>query len=87
MNSATSSRPPSVNETLIVILREDLDLRVESVTATTRLIDDLGMDSVAFAAGLVAIEDRLGVQLTEEDILTCNTVADLQVAINTKASA
>ncbi|GKU35647.1 hypothetical protein NJB14191_29930 [Mycobacterium montefiorense] len=45
------------------------------------------MDSVAFAAGLVAIEDRLGVQLTEEDILTCNTVADLQVAINTKASA
>lgn len=49
----TSSNPPvpsTVDDQLVSVLRDDLDLKFESVTAATRLIDDLGMDSVAFAA-------------------------------------
>lgn len=81
MTSATPPAPNAVDDQLVSILRDDLDLNFETVTATTRLIDDLGMDSVAFAAGLVAIEERFGAQLSEEDLLTCTTVGDLQAAI------
>lgn len=78
----TLSNPPeSCDDQLVRILREDLDLKFETVTATTRLVEDLGMDSVAFAVGLVAIEERFGAQLTEEDLLTCSTVGDLQSVI------
>jgi acyl carrier protein len=87
MTSATPATPHAVNDELVSILRDDLDLKCESVTATTRLIEDLGMDSVAFATGLVAVEERFGAQLTEEDLLTCKTVGDLQSAIDMKASA
>lgn len=85
MTSATP--PPAIDDQLISLLHNDLDIKYESVTATTRLIDDLGMDSVAFAVGLVSIEDRFGVQLTEEDLLTCDTVGDLQSVINNSAAA
>ncbi|MCA2318161.1 acyl carrier protein [Mycobacterium intracellulare] len=86
----TSSKPPvpsTVDDQLVSVLRDDLDLKFESVTAATRLIDDLGMDSVAFAAGLVAIEERFGTQLSEEDLLTCTTVGDLQAAIGVGVDA
>jgi acyl carrier protein len=36
---------------------------------------------------MVAIEDRLGVALSEEDLLSCETVGDLEAAILAKASA
>jgi acyl carrier protein len=42
---------------------------------------------VAFAVGMVAIEDRLGVALSEEDLLSCETVGDLEAVILTKAPA
>lgn len=87
MTSSTPPVPSTVDDRLVSILRDDLDLKFESITATTRLIDDLGMDSVAFAAGLVAIEERFGTQLSEEDLLTCTTVGDLQAAIGAGADA
>jgi acyl carrier protein len=42
---------------------------------------------VAFAVGMVAIEDRLGVALTEEDLLSCDTVGELEAAILAKVPA
>lgn len=36
---------------------------------------------------MVAIEDKLGVALTEEDLLSCDTVGDLEAAILAKAPA
>ena len=37
--------------------------------------------------GMVAIEDKLGVALSEEDLLTCDTVDDLENAILAKVPA
>jgi acyl carrier protein len=87
MTSPTQSAPSAVSDELVGILRDDLDLKCEPVAATTHLVDDLGMDSVAFAVALVAVEDRFGAQLTEEDLLSCKTVGDLQSAIDLRASA
>lgn len=86
----TSSNPPlprAVDDRLVSILRDDLDLKFESLSPTTRLIDDLGMDSVAFAVSLVAIEERFGTQLSEEDLLYGTTVGDLQSAIAARVNA
>jgi acyl carrier protein len=76
--------PSAVNAALKEILRDDLNVDITGVTPDSRLIDDIGLDSVAFAVGMVAIEDKLGAVLTEEDLLTCDTVAELEAAISAK---
>lgn len=79
--------PSTVGAALEEILRVDLNVDMSRVTRDSRLIDDVGLDSVAFAVGMVAIEDKLGVALTEEDLLTCDTVGDLESAILAKVPA
>jgi len=79
--------PQPLSAALEEILRDDLNVDVSRVTRDSRLIDDVGLDSVAFAVGMVAIEDKLGVALTEEDLLTCDTVGDLESAILAKVPA
>nr|WP_128619242.1 acyl carrier protein [Mycobacterium lepraemurium] len=85
-----SSNPPllgAADDRLVSILRDDLDLKFESLSPTMRLIDDLRMGSVAFAISLVAIEERFGTQLSKEDLLYCTPVGDLQSAIAARVNA
>ena len=86
-HAVTSSNPEAVSAALTEILREDMNVDIRRVTRESRLIDDVGLDSVAFAVGMVAIEDKLGVALSEEDLLSCDTVGDLEAAILAKAPA
>jgi acyl carrier protein len=83
MNSDQSS-PDSVSAALIEILRDDLNIDVSRVTRESRLVDDVGLDSVAFAVGMVAIEDKLGVAVSEQELLGCDTVGDLENVIRAK---
>ncbi|MFV8050696.1 MULTISPECIES: acyl carrier protein [unclassified Mycobacterium] len=87
MTATNSSTSPTVTDGLISILRDDLELPCQSLSASTRLVDDLGMDSVSFAVGLVTIEEKFGVQLSEEDLITCRTVGDLQSVIDRRSAA
>jgi acyl carrier protein len=83
MNSDQSSAD-SVSAALIEILRDDLNIDVSRVTQESRLVDDVGLDSVAFAVGMVAIEDKLGVAVSEQELLGCDTVGDLENVIRAK---
>jgi acyl carrier protein len=83
MNSDQSSCD-SVSAALIEILRDDLNIDVSRVTQESRLVDDVGLDSVAFAVGMVAIEDKLGVAVSEQELLGCDTVGDLENVIRAK---
>ena len=83
MNSDQSSSD-SVSAALIEILRDDLNIDVSRVTLESRLVDDVGLDSVAFAVGMVAIEDKLGVAVSEQELLGCDTVGDLENVIRAK---
>ncbi|MGK2868925.1 MAG: acyl carrier protein [Mycobacterium sp.] len=78
------SQPEAVNPELLAILRDDLNIDISRVTRDSRLVDDVGMDSVAFAVGMVAIEDRLGAALSEEDLLSCETVGELETVVLAK---
>lgn len=81
------SHPEAVKPELLAILRDDLNIDVSRVSRDSRLVDDVGMDSVAFAVGMVAIEDRLGAALSEEDLLSCETLGDLETAVLAKLPA
>jgi acyl carrier protein len=83
MNSDQST-PDSVSAALIEILRDDLNIDVSRVTRESRLVDDVGLDSVAFAVGMVAIEDKLGAAVSEQELLGCDTVGDLENVIRAK---
>jgi acyl carrier protein len=79
-----NSSPDSVSAALTEILRDDLNIDISRVTAGSRLVDDVGLDSVAFAVGMVAIEDKLGVVVDEQELLGCDTVGDLENVIRAK---
>jgi acyl carrier protein len=76
--------PDSVSAALTEVLRDDLNVDISRVTRESRLVDDVGLDSVAFAVGMVAIEDKLGVAVTEQELLGCDTVGDLEKVIRAK---
>jgi acyl carrier protein len=76
----------SVSDALEEILRDDLNVDVSRVSRESRLVDDVGLDSVAFAVGMVAIEDKLGVVISEQELLACDTVGDLERVIRAKVA-
>ena len=78
------SHPDSVSAAVTEILRDDLNVDISRVTRESRLVDDVGLDSVAFAVGMVAIEDKLGVAVSEQELLGCDTVGDLENVIRAK---
>lgn len=69
--------PDHIESTLSEILTEDLDLPLEETNSSSRLVEDLGLDSVGFAIGVVSIEERLGVRLSEREMLETSTVGEL----------
>jgi acyl carrier protein len=78
------SHPDSVSAAVTEILRDDLNVDISRVTRESRLVDDVGLDSVAFAVGMVAIEAKLGVAVSEQELLGCDTVGDLEKVIRAK---
>jgi acyl carrier protein len=80
------SLPDEASTALEQILRDDLNVDISRVTRESRLVDDVGLDSVAFAVGMVAIEDKLGVVINEQELLTCDTVGDLERVIRSKVA-
>ncbi|MEU4312555.1 acyl carrier protein [Nocardia sp. NPDC024068] len=74
-----------IREVLDSILEEDLDLAITDIARTSLLVEDLGLDSVGFAIGVVAIEERLGVQLSEREMSEAASVGDLEDLIRSKA--
>lgn len=71
------SEKPTVYETLVAVFRDELAIEPGRVHPNALLIGDLGFDSIAFAIGLVSIEERLGVTLEQEELIRCKTVGDV----------
>jgi acyl carrier protein len=71
------SATPDTEKELIDIVRNDLAVDLPVIDGSSRLVADLGLDSVAFAVALVAIDERLGVRLSERELTECATVADV----------
>lgn len=73
-----STHATDIESVLLDIVRNDLAVDMPAMDGSSRLIADLGLDSVAFAVALVAIEERLAVRLSEQELIECETVGDVE---------
>lgn len=71
--------PNEVRATLIRMLAVELSISEESVAVARSLRADLGMDSIAAANLLFALEEELGIELDE--IPPIETLDDLEAAV------
>lgn len=58
-------------------------METTGISADSELIADLGFDSVAFAVGIVAMEEQFGVHVPEERLFGCQTFGDLVALVTT----
>ncbi|MFC3965300.1 acyl carrier protein [Nocardia jiangsuensis] len=73
-----STHATDIETVLLDIVRNDLAVDIPAIDRSARLIADLGLDSVAFAVALVAIEERLAVRVSERELIECETVGDVE---------
>ena len=53
------------------------ELNVDSLTAESRLIEDIGMNSIGLLYMAMAVEEEFGVRFTNDDFATLRTVGDV----------
>ena len=66
-----------VFEKIAQILAEQLDANVETITAETKIAEDLGADSLDVVELLMSIEDEFDVEVPDEEIENVKTVGDV----------
>jgi len=58
------------------MLQEEFSIDPDRVALDSRLVEDLGLDSLDLVSASLAIEDRWGVRLEDEDLAGIATVGD-----------
>lgn len=66
-----------VFEKIVELLAEQLDADKETITADTRIAEDLNADSLDVVELLMAIEDEFELEIPDEQIETIKTVGNL----------
>ena len=71
-------------ETLQKIIAEVLDVEEDEITMGTRLLEDLGADSLDAVEIIMGIEDELGITVPQEELESKNlaAVGDVYELIN-----
>ncbi len=59
----------------------DGEIDTDSITADTRVVEDIGMKSIAMLYMAMAIEGEFNVSLTNEDLPKMQTVGDIMKLI------
>jgi len=68
-------------EKVQAMLADALNLPVEKVLPESKIIDDLGADSLDVVELLSTLEDELGIVIPDEDVESLSTVADVAAEI------
>ncbi|MBE6738792.1 MAG: acyl carrier protein [Ruminococcaceae bacterium] len=64
-------------ERLKEIVAEQLEIDAETITAETRLNEDLNADSLDVVEMLMSLEDEFGVDIPDEEIEKMKTIGDV----------
>jgi acyl carrier protein len=79
---------PNLQAQLIATVRKAGRVpRDVAITAETRLVDDLGIDSLDLFAVLIAVQDRFDLEIDVEDMPDLNQVGDLAVYVSARRNA
>ena len=62
---------------IIDLIADKLCKKKEQITLASRLVEDLGADSLDVVELIMAFEDEFGVSLPDEDIAKMKTVGDI----------
>jgi len=62
---------------LQAIIAEQLNLPLEKITKDSRMLEDLGADSLDFVELLMTLEEKFGVTVSDEDAKKLKTVGDV----------
>lgn len=66
----------SVETQVAEIIAKELDVAVEKVVTTARLVDDLGGDSLEAVEIVMALEDTFSIEIADSDAEKIITVQD-----------
>lgn len=58
------------------VLHTEFSIPESKITLDSRLVDDLDLDSLDFVSASLAIEDRWGLRMEDEDLAEITTVRD-----------
>ena len=71
-----------MQDKIIELICEKLNKKKEEVKLTSRLVEDLGADSLDFVELVMAFEDEFNVTLPDEDVGKLKTIGDIVEYIN-----
>lgn len=67
---------------IIDLIADKLGKKVEQIQPTSRLVEDLGADSLDVVELIMTFEDEFGIALPDEDVAKLKTVGDITSYIN-----
>ena len=67
---------------IIELIADKLGKKVEQILPTSRLVEDLGADSLDVVELIMTFEDEFGIALPDEDVAKLKTVGDITTYIN-----
>lgn len=68
------------------LLAEQLNIPAEKVLENSKIIDDLGADSLDVVEMLMTLEDEFNVTVTDEESVNLKTVGDIVKLIDKKTT-
>lgn len=71
-------------EKVKTILMEQLNLKADKVKPESRIVEDLGADSLDVVELLMTMEDNFNVSVTDEEAGTLKTVNDIVAMLDKK---
>lgn len=66
------------------ILMEQLNLKAEKIQPTSRIVEDLGADSLDVVELLMTMEDNFNVSVSDEEAVNLKTVGDIVKMLEAK---
>jgi len=69
------------------LLAEQLNISPDKITDKSKVIDDLGADSLDVVEMLMTLEDEFNITVSDEESVNLKTVGDIVKVIETKTKA
>ena len=66
-----------MQEKIIKLVAENLNKKVEDIKLDSRLVEDLGADSLDVVELIMTFEDEFGVSLPDEEVEKMKTIKDV----------
>lgn len=73
-----------MEDKVIKMIAKKLGKKPEEVNLKSRLVEDLGADSLDVVELLMLLEDEYGITIPDEDAVNLNTIEDIVNFLNSK---